>query len=103
MANGDSLRVDRAAYQSHADDTHANLGSFRGSADNVDRQQSYLQSMTEEGVGSEEYGQVRSGTRHATEEINTNSTKLAGRTSEVADEFIANVRSAAAKNIRPIS
>ena len=101
-SNGDSLRVDRAAYQTHADDTHSNMGSFRGSADNVDRQQGYLQAMTEEGVGSVEIGQVRSGTRHATEEIHTNATKLAGRTSETADEFIGNVRNAASKNIRPI-
>ena len=101
--NGDSLRVDRAAYQTHADDTHSNMGNFRGSADNVDRQQGHLQNMTEEGVGSDELGQVRSGTRHATEEIHTNATKLAGRTSETADEFIGNVRNAAAKNIRPIS
>jgi hypothetical protein len=102
MANGDELRVDRAAYQTHADDTHSNMSSFRASADNVDRQQQHLQNMTEGGVGSDEYGQVRSGSRHATEEINSNATKLVSRTSETADEFIGNVRSAASKNIRPI-
>lgn len=101
MSNGDQVRVDRAAYQTHSDDTHANMANFRGSADNVDRQQAHLQNMTEGGVGSEEYGQVRSHGRHAAEEINTNATKLANRTSETADEFIGNVRGAASKNLRP--
>jgi hypothetical protein len=102
MSNDDQLRVDRGAYQTHADDTHANMANFRGSADNVDRQQAHLQNMTEEGVGSEEFGQVRAHSRHATDDINTNATKLVDRTSETADEFIGNVRNAASKNIRPI-
>ncbi|HET9500093.1 MAG TPA: hypothetical protein VFO98_07515 [Marmoricola sp.] len=99
----DKLRVDRAAYQTHADDTHANLANFRGAADNVDRQQGFLQQMTEDGAGSEELGNVRAGTRHATDEVHTNSTKLANRTSETADEFITNVSNAASKNLRSIN
>ena len=45
---------------------------------------------------------MRNSSRHATDEINTNATKLVDRTSETADEFIGNVRNAASKNIRPI-
>lgn len=99
----DRLRVDRAAYQTHADDTHANMANFRGAADSVDRQQQHLQQMTEDGAGSEELGAVRSGTRHATDEVHTNATKLANRTSENADEFITNVNNAAQKNLRSIN
>ena len=28
MSNHDQVRVDRSAYQTHADDTHANLGAY---------------------------------------------------------------------------
>ena len=51
MSNGDQVRVDRAAYQTHRDDTHSNMANFRGSADDVDRQQAHLQNMIEGGVG----------------------------------------------------
>lgn len=98
----DRLRVDRAAYQTHEDDTHTNLANFRGSADNVDRQQGYLQQMTEGGVGEEEFGAARGGTRHATEDVHATSTKLNSRTSENADEFISKVQGAASKNIRSV-
>lgn len=102
MSNNDQVRVDRAAYQTHADDTHANLSNFRSGADNVDRQQAHLQNMTEDGAGSTEYGQARGATRHATEDIHANNTKLVNRTTETADEFISNVNNAAAKTIRSI-
>lgn len=98
----DRLRVDRAAYQTQADDTHSNMANFRGSADAVDRQQGYLQNMTEDGVGSDEVATVRSGSRHAADEIHTNSSKLADRTSETGDEFIHNVANAA-KGMRSIN
>lgn len=98
----DRLRVDRAAVQTHVDDTLGAAGTFRGGADNVDRQQAHQIQMAEEGASADEYGSVRGATRHATDEIHTNSTKLANRTGEVADEFISNVSNAASKTLRSI-
>ncbi len=96
----DRLRIDRGAVQSHSDETNRNLGGFRTSADNVDRQQSYQQQMAEGGVGDQELGAVRSSTRHLTEDVHASSTKLNSRTNENADEFIKNVANAASKNLR---
>lgn len=102
MGNSDQLRVDRGAYQTHRDDTHANLGAFNASNDAVDRQQQHLHNMTEDGTGSSEYAASRASSRHAVDDVHQNSMKLADRTVEQADEFIGNVRNAAAKNIRSI-
>lgn len=98
----DQVRVDRGAIQSHVDDTKANMGSFRSSNDAVDRQQAHLINQTEGGVGSEEFGRTRAGSNRHGEDINSNVDKLNSRTSENTDQFVSNVRSAAAKSIRPI-
>lgn len=95
----DELRVDRASFQTHADDTRANMGKFRGAADGVDRRQAHLQNSMEGGVGSENVGQTRSATQRHSTEIDNNVNKVVNRTSENADEFISNVRSAANKSL----
>lgn len=100
--NADQLRIDRAAVHTHADDTNQNNSAFRSGADNVDRQQAHLQNMTEDGAGSAEYAQARGATRHATDDIHANNTKLVNRTTETADEFISRVSNAAARTIRSI-
>lgn len=99
----DELRVDRASFQTHADDTRSNMGKFRGAQDGVDRRQANLQNQTENGVGSDNFARTRSATgRHSTE-IDNNVQKLVNKTSENADEFISNVRSAANKSLDTLS
>jgi hypothetical protein len=99
----DQLRVDRGSIQQHVDDTRANLGSFRETNEGADRQQAHLQNQMEGGVGSDLQQQTRAVSRHHGEEIDTNVNKLAGKTSENTDEFIANVRNAANKSLRTIN
>jgi len=98
----DQLRVDRASIQTHADDTRANMGSFRTSADGADRRQAHLQNQMEDGVGAEEVGQTRAATNRHSTEIESNVNKLVSRTSENADEFISNVRNAANNSLKTI-
>jgi hypothetical protein len=99
---GDELRVDRASIQTHADDTRANMASFRSSQEGVDRRQAHIINQMEGGVGSEQMDQTRAATRRHSADVDTNVNKLVNRTSENADEFISNVRSAANKSLKTI-
>ncbi len=99
----DQLRVDRGSVQQHVDDTRSNMATFRETGEGADRQQAHLQNQMEGGVGSDLQSQTRSVSRHHGDEIDTNVNKLAGKTSENTDEFIANVRSAANKSLNTIN
>ena len=99
----DQLRVDRGSVQQHVDDTKGNMANFRETNSGADRQQAHLQNQMENGVGSDLQGQTRSVSRHHGEEIDTNINRLAGKTSENTDEFIANVRNAANKSLNTIN
>lgn len=98
----DQLRVDRASIQNHADATRGNAGAARGINDDVDRQQAHLQNQAEGGVGSEELGRIRASTSRHASDIDQGINRTANKTSENADEFISNVRSAASKSLRDI-
>lgn len=98
----DQVRVDRGVIQQHTDDTRANAGNLRNAGDEVDRQQSHLSRQLDGGVGSEQTEAVRSAGRRHGADIDTSVNKVNNKTSENADEFISNVRSAANKSIRPV-